>query len=154
MSSTDVLLSLVEAKPVMAGALGGVGAALILGMTPGEGIVFAGTVAFGVSLGDALLSGMGYATEIRSYLKDDFAYYLDPLDFVGAGTGVLLVNLSLGVRGRSLAIMSGVAAVAGGLGPKVAASVMGEFLNDALTPAKKKKTTTGSAGIGGETVRA
>lgn len=148
---TEILLSLVEAKPVMAGAVGGVAGALILGLSSSEAIMFAGTTALGISLGDAILTGAGYATEIRSYLDGGFATYFDPMDFIGGGAGVLLINLALGVRGRPLAVMTGVAAVAGGLAPKLSTKLFTEITqtNQRLMPAK-----TGSNGEAGSTLRA
>lgn len=147
---TEILLSLVEAKPVMAGVVGGIAGALILGLSSNEAIMFAGTTALGVSLGDAILTGAGYATEIRSYLDGGFSTYFDPMDFVGGGSGVLLINLALGVRGRPLAILTGAAAVAGGVAPKLSTKLFTEITqtNQTLVPAK-----TGSNGPGGASVR-
>ena len=146
--STSLLLSLVEAKPVMAAAMGGIASAVVLGMGGNEAVVFSGSVALGVSLGDAILTGTGFATDVRSYLLGGFSTYLDPLDFVGAGLGVLLINLSLGVRGRPLAVMTGTAAVAGGIAPKVASYIFSSFTLQKTSPG-----TSGSSGAGGETLR-
>lgn len=147
---TAVLLSLVEAKPVMAATMGGITSAVVLGLGGNEAIVFGGSVALGVSLGDAILTGAGYATDVRSYLKGGFSTYLDPLDFVGAGLGVFLINLALGIRGRPLAVMTGTAAVAGGIAPKAASYIFGSFGSfQEMKPAK-----TGSAGAGGEILTA
>jgi hypothetical protein len=148
--ATEILLSLVEAKPVMAGLVSGVASAVVLGLDANEAIMFAGTTALGVSLGDALLSGAGFATKIESYLDGGFATYFDPMDFVGAGTGVVLLNLVLGVRGQPLAVMGGVAAVAGGVAPKIASAIL---LHGGLG-FQSTKPVTGSKGVAGETVRA
>ena len=147
---TSVLLSLVEAKPVMAATVGGIASAVVLGLGGNEAIVFGGSVALGVSLGDAILTGAGYATDVRSYLQGGFSAYLDPLDFVGAGLGVLLINLALGIRGRPLAVMTGTAAVAGGIAPKASSYIFGSFGSFQQT----KPAKTGSSGAGGEILTA
>lgn len=145
--STQILMSLVEAKPVMAGVMGGIGSSFVLQLPVSESIVFAGTCALGVSLGDALLTGAGYETKIESYLDGGFSTYFDPMDFVGAGLGVMLINLALGVRGRPLVVTSAIAAVAGGIAPKLSAKILSDL-------SSSHKAKTGSKGPGGETVKA
>ncbi len=123
-SPTEFVMHLVEAKGVSAAVLAGVGGSFALGFGMREALQFGAVTALGVSLGDAVLTGAGVATKIQSYLPGAMQTYVDPMDFVGSAAGAAILNYSLGLQGRPLAVAVGVAAVAGGLAPKVAGYIV------------------------------
>ena len=138
-STTAFMMALVEAKPLMAAAVAGAASMGVFGYNMQEAIAFGASAALGTSLGDAVLTGAGFETKVQSYLGDSFATYVDPVDFVGAGLGVAAINFALGVTGQPLAMSAAVAAIAGGIAPKMAGYALSEL-------ADKKSA-------GGDTVR-
>lgn len=131
---TELVLNLVEAKPFMSALVSGTLSSLILGLDGTEAVAFGATVALGTSFGDAVMTAAGYQTKVQSYLGGSFGTYLDPVDFVAAGAGVTIMNLALGVRGQPLVIMGALAALGGGLAPKISAYVLGSSLNVVSSP--------------------
>lgn len=123
-SSTAFAMALVEAKPLMAAAVAGAASVAIFGYGMQEAIAFGASAALGTSLGDAVLTGAGFETKIQSYLGDSFATFVDPVDFVGAGLGVAAINYSLGLTGSALGMSAAVAALAGGIAPKVSGYIL------------------------------
>lgn len=153
--SSNVLITLVEAKPVMAAATAGLASTFLLGLSAQEAIVFGGTCALGVSLGDTLLTSTGFLSDTRTYLQGHFATFLDPLDFVGGAVGVLLINLAVGIRGRPLVVMTGVAAVSAGVAPKISSYLLLKSAFQTETAATGKATSSGgSSGPGGSSSKA
>jgi hypothetical protein len=139
---TELLLNLVEAKPVMAAAVAGSISALVLGFGASESVAFGASVALGTSLGDALLTAAGYQTKVQSYLGGSFGTYLDPVDFVGGAIGVTIINLSLGVRGQPLAVMAALSALGAGLAPKISNYVLSSSLNIVSSTTKTTHNTS------------
>lgn len=150
--ASSLIINLAEAKPAAAAAVAGISGALVLGMSGNEAIVWGATTALGVSLGDAVLTGAGYNTQVQTYFGKHFSSYVDPIDFVGGALGVGAINLALGVRGESLAVMVGLGAVAGGIAPKVSGWVLSKMLERDFQ--QTEKPTTGSQGAGGSSVTA
>lgn len=150
--ASSLVINLAETKPASAAVVAGLAGAVILGMSANEAIVWGSTTALGVSLGDAVLTTAGYNTQVQTYFGKHFASYFDPVDFVGGALGVGAINLALGVRGESLALMVGLGAVAGGIAPKVSGWVLSKMLERDFQ--QTGKPTTGSAGAGGSTVTA
>lgn len=147
----SLVINLAETKPASAAIVAGVAGALVLGMSGNEAIVWGSTTALGVSLGDVVLTTAGYNTDVRTYFGKHFASYFDPVDFVGGALGVGAINLALGVRGESLAVMVGLGAVAGGVAPKLSGWILSKMLTrdfESTTP------VTGSSGPGGSSTKA
>ena len=103
----------------MIAALSGVGAVALMGDNGQSALQFGAVAALGASLGDTVLSGLGYATKINTYFPSEMMY-VDPADALGAGVGTGVVAYSLGSGGGELMRMMGIAAVAGAFAPKLA----------------------------------
>jgi len=124
--------NLIESKPVAITALAYLGARY-MGLGGVEAFHFGCVSAVGASVGDTVLTGMGYDTDLRSYLPG-YQSYVDPLDFVGGGLGSMALFYMTGMR-DGLLMASGISAVAAGFGPKLAgmlvAAISGSKIPDA-----------------------
>lgn len=118
-SITAFMMQLVESKPLMVATLSGVGAVALLGDNSQSALQFGAVSALGASLGDTVLSGLGYVTKINTYFPSEMMY-LDPADALGAAIGTGVVAYSLGSGGSELMKMMGISAVAGAFAPKLA----------------------------------
>lgn len=137
--STSFLITLVEAKPLMAAVVAGSVASFGLGFSTVESVAFASTAAFGVSLGDTLLTAAGVGSKVESYLAPA-AEYLDPMDFAGGAIGTMILNYALGRSGQNLAVLAGIGAVAGGVAPKISGFIVSKL--PANTASQKHITTS------------
>lgn len=124
--SSSFLITLVEAKPLMAAVVAGSVASFGLGFSTVESVAFASTAAFGVSLGDTLLTAAGVGSKVESYLAPA-AQFLDPMDFAGGAIGTMILNYALGRSGQNLAVLAAIGAVAGGVAPKVSGFIVSKL---------------------------
>jgi hypothetical protein len=116
---TVFMMQLVESKPLMLASLSGIGGYALLGDNAQSALQFGAVAALGGSLGDTVLSALGYASKINTYFPDEMSY-VDPADALGAAVGTGVVAYSLGSGGNDLMKMMGIAAVAGAFAPKLA----------------------------------
>lgn len=124
-SQASFVGSLVEAKGVMAAAVAGSVGALALGMASTEAIHFGATVALGASLGDAVLTGLGYQTSVASYMPTSISTYVDPLDFFGGALGTAALAMMMGARdSMDLLKLAGLGGLAAGVAPKLAGTIL------------------------------
>lgn len=147
-----VIANLIEAKPVMAAAVAGLGSMVVMDMNSAEALAFGSSVALGTSLGDALLTGLGFQTKVQAYLGGTFSTYVDPMDFVGAAVGSTAINFAIGARGQPLLMIAALSAVAGGVAPKVSGYILSKM--SVQDPTKlNDPTQTSSVGVGGHALR-
>ena len=146
---TELILNFVEAKPFMSALVAGSLSSIVLGLDGAEAVAFGASVALGTSFGDAIMTAAGYQTKVQSYLEGSFGSYLDPVDFVGGGLGCAIINLTLGMRGRPLAVTTALAALGAGIAPKLSAYVLGSGLNIVSSPISTNSVTQPHEGAGG-----
>lgn len=133
-SITAFMMQLVESKPLMVATLSGIGGVALLGDSAQSALQFGAVSALGASLGDTVLSGVGYETKINSYFPSEMMY-VDPADALGAALGTGIVAYSLGSGGSDLMKMMGISAVAGAFAPKLAG-----WIHDAMRKNKGPPT--------------
>lgn len=124
------LLNLAEAKPFLAAVVAGGGSMWALGLPAREAVQFGAVTALAVSMGDAVLTGLGVMTKVESYLPGSVfgtGKYMDPMDFLGGAAGMAVLEVFLGMQGRPLAIGVALGAVAGGVAPTIGAYVFKNY---------------------------
>lgn len=113
------LTTALETKPLAVAVLAGAGAMGVMQADIGEAISFGAITALGAAVGDLLLNAMDQATKLDSIYPDSM--YFDPSDFVAAGAMTALLEYTVvgSAPGGEFAKIVLVAAIAGGVGPKL-----------------------------------
>lgn len=125
-----------ESKPVGVAVLAGAGAMALMSADIGEAISFGAVTALGAALGDMVLNAMDQATYLDSLYAD--SAYVDPSDFVAAGAMTALLEYTIAGQalGPEFAKVVLVAAVAGGVGPKLGGMISAKIKTQPQTAAQ------------------